>query len=243
MNRARRQNSFFAASSMMILLLCTIYGTAYYARALITRAAVTISDDYILSENYRTTLHTELIDALRVHGPQHTASNCKAYSPVLQNLSIKYRLPLHGTMSYDLIPPLAQLNNTAALLENGTLVPADLFSAELLDDLASITVPTAVLSDNMAPHELITLARTVETPLRQRFTINWHDKNTCHCIDRSQLNCTLVCTGNAMPQLDDLQAYDVVLSTHKFDRKTPRWFVDVRFKNQIVVSPDGGDKL
>lgn len=240
MNRARRRGTIHTGMITTGLLLCVLSGIAHYARSVIAQSPLIITDDYILSDSYRNSLHTDLANAVHTAGAAHTVAHGTDYAPVIKSMSIHYRLPCTGSMQYEVTPPIAYLNHVAALLNDGTLVPAELFAPEVISSLASVEVPHTMLEHDDVPQELLALAYTLNTPFHTRFTCSWVDKNTCYCHDTEHPHYTLVCMGSAVPCAQDLAAYEAVLNEHKSARATAHWMVDMRFKNQVIMYPDGG---
>jgi hypothetical protein len=240
MKRARRQNQIIKGGIATALLLCSCYGAFRYAHAAIAHAPLTVIHDPLISDQYQIQLASELTNEIHAKGPAHVVKQPSLYSPLLASLKIHYTFPYHGILNYSVTEPSAQLNQSVVALKTGDLVPQDLFSAEKVETLPVIHVPTQLLNESQAPEMLKLFLNDISSAIIERFSCEWHDADSCCYRDRQHAQYTLVADGRAPINDDDIKLYEAVLQQLKPERMNRKWTVDIRFKGQVVITPDGG---
>jgi hypothetical protein len=240
MKRARRQNQIIKGGIATALLLCGCYGAFRYAHAAIAHAPLTITHDPLISDQYQIQLASELTSAVHEKGPAQAVKQPSLYSPLLASLKIHYTFPYHGILNYSVTEPSAQLNQSVVALKTGDLVPQDLFSAEIVDTLPMIHVPNQLLNDSQTPEMLKLFLNNISPAITECFSCEWRDADRCCYRDRQHTQYTLVADGRAPITDDDIKLYEAVLQQLRYERMNKKWAVDIRFKGQVVITPDGG---
>jgi hypothetical protein len=240
MKRARRQNQILKGGIATALLLCGCYGAFRYAHVAIAQAPLTIVHDSLISDQYQTQLTSELTSAVHEKGPAQAVKQPSLYSPLLASLKIHYTFPYHGILNYSVTEPSAQLNQSVVALKSGDLVPQDLLSAEKVETLPMIHVPNQLLNESQAPEILKLFLNDISSAITERFACEWRDADKCCYRDRRHTQYALVADGRAPITDDDIKLYEVVLGQLKPERTSKKWAIDIRFKGQVVITPDGG---
>lgn len=240
MKRARHQKGIITCGIATVFVALISYGLMRYTQAVIACAPVTVVDDALLAPAYAEQLAQELSAGIHRWGPQQVVKSSADYSTVISDINIHYTVPLHGIAQYQLKIPLLTLNQIAVALPDGTIVPSHLFDTDFCATLPAIQVPHWVLNDTTVPAPLKTFAASVSSDLLARFKCEWCDSHTCIYRDTQNPHYSFVYEGDQMPQSDDIAWYDAARKQHKSEKVRTRWLVDLRFKNQVVVSPDGG---
>jgi hypothetical protein len=125
-------------------------------------------------------------------------------------------------------------------LKSGDLVPQDLLSAEKVETLPMIHVPNQLLNESQAPEILKLFLNDISSAITERFACEWRDADKCCYRDRRHTQYALVADGRAPITDDDIKLYEVVLGQLKPERTSKKWAIDIRFKGQVVITPDGG---
>lgn len=239
MKRARRQNYIMKGGIATALLLCGCYGAFRYAHAAIARAPLTVMHDPLISDQYQKQLTNDLVEAVHTKGPAQVVMQPSTYSPLLASLKIHYTFPYHGILNYSITEPSAQLNQSVVALKTGDLVPQDLLSAEKVDALPTIHVPNQLLNASQAPEMLKLFLNDISPAITERFLCEWRDADRCCYRDRRHTQYALVADGRAPITDDDIKLYEAVLQQFR-PGSAKKWAVDIRFKGQVVITPDGG---
>lgn len=240
MKRARRHNRILAGSIATSMMLGIVYGIFRYAQMVIAAAPITVLHEAVFSEAYIAQLDDTLIDAVHKKGPTVVVADPQTYSPMISELSVRYRFPFHGLLSYQTVEPYAVLNHSAVANSNGTLVPCNMINPELCAELSAVQVPESLLSESEIPKLLTQFLKDSSPTLTQRFDCTWSDTDTCCYRDSMQPQYTLVASGKTPITDKDVQVYDLAVGQLKPERATKKWTVDLRFNGQVVIAPDGG---
>jgi hypothetical protein len=196
--------------------------------------------DSLLSDQFRTQLASELTDAVHAKGPAGAVMQPAAYSPLLSSLELHYKFPYHGVLKYTTTQPYAQLNHMVVALATGDLVPQDTLASDLCAELPAVQVPSALMYESQLPTVLTLFLKDFKNVITERFACEWRDADSCFYHDRDHVQYSLVADGKKPITEADIKLYDATLKEFKPERTAKEWVVDIRFKGQVVITPDGG---
>lgn len=239
MKLARRQNHIIKGGIATALLLCVFFGASRYAHSLIAQAPVTVIHDLSIADAYQKQLTNDLVTAIHAKGPAHVVQQPTHYSPILSALNLRYTYPYHGLLTYHTIEPAAHLNQRVVALATGDLVPQDMLNPDTVATLPEIQVPNLLLNESQTPVILTLFLQNLKPFVAQHFACEWRDPDTCYYRDLQNTRYTIVADGHKPITEDDIKLYEAVLE--QFRPKSARQYAfDIRFKGQVVVTPDGG---
>ena len=239
MERARF-NTFFRTGIISISLLLGIYSIRSIQCCLFKNIPITVRHNDTVHARYAQELNNNIIAMIHSYGPTITTQHCKDHFPILSHLAIRYTFPLHASVDYTIASPDTCLNKSVSLLPNGIIVSRDLFSQDLLTIIPHITIPISVLCAAELPKTLKSYAKNNLHDTLERFSCTWQNDYTCFYHDQKNTEYTLLYQGYAPPSVQDIALYDRVITQYKPNNKHTSWLVDLRFKNQVVISPDQG---
>lgn len=216
-----------------------------------THVLVRIDHCYIYPENFLSerTLQT-IQQQLTTTAYKKSFFACRSHAfdmpAVIQAYTLLYRHPHSVWMRLQAKQPCASLNEEYLLLEDGTLVPHEAFTAHACQDIPRITVqqPVTNLStlEQTALHQWV---RTLTFDLLTEFDLTWYD-HTKIIVHHKQGAYALITHAYQKISQDILRQGMQALHIHTSKLRTTkqrRWCIDMRFDKQIIVYEGGGEKV
>lgn len=239
MKRARCQK-FFIVPVLVTSLLLGVYGIRRFTHHVLTSAPITIRHSDLVHEAYAARFADEFTHNMQMCGPVTSIHNYKKRYPIVSSVAIRYTFPLHAIVDYAVVAPDVCLNNSVGLLPDGAIVPVDIFAPDFLATIPHIQVPSSLFFMQDLPVSLINCSKKISHNLLERFSCDWQNDYTCYYHDLQNPLFTLVYEGYEPPGIEDIALYDRAITQYKPGHKHTQWCVDLRFKNQVVISPDQG---
>jgi hypothetical protein len=230
-----------------IILIGLVFTVIHFKKVYGTQRLKTISLG--MHHSFSKKIHDRLISFAREQEKVST-------SPALLSEIIKESFPavkkvkIHscpdGKITVTVIPysPLAVVNQEHLLTRLGTLINADDIKSEQVKHLPALVI----LQKDKAPLQVCTDCRRfisrLERMVYKDYAITWFDKNRVELKDKQEKRFTLLASNQTVFS-DALFAQYKKLKQEVGRSKTgvhKHWYVDVRFKNQIVLFAQKGER-
>jgi hypothetical protein len=168
----------------------------------------------------------------------------KSAAPCIKNIVLDTYKPslLNGYIT--MLQPLARLNEQYALLENGTIVPVNMYLPRHTTTAPSLQCPKELIAQKKSCQDLVTFAANVSAHMLENYTIAWHDNTEIHLIDKKNPQFCIVADMNTYTNQELFRRCVRIQENliQQPSRKRICWSADIRFKDQIIVATHKGGR-
>ena len=135
--------------------------------------------------------------------------------------------------------PVVKINETELLLENGTIVLAGHFDQKFINSLYQVQVKKDKQVLSIFAQKYNNFQKSADLEIFEKYKISWYDEQSILLDPKDNQYSAYIGTAETIFNTDLLKACALVeeklIAQEKDTKKNKKWFLDVRFKNQIVA--------
>jgi hypothetical protein len=232
----------------MLLMSVLAYQGATNLAYLIRQVGVTRHHDFALDVRFAPSMRTAIMHAI------HTNNFFKTYSVKEQIAFLKSTFPAIGhcssslstqgvaTLTLHATHPVCLINHDYVMLQDGRMVPSDLFTDVLIASLPAITIPQELANRTYLEPDCKYFIEMMPWYITTNYDLDWHSATKILLRCKQQPHFLLVCNNSILPTPTIL--HDCTRIMHNLEirgdfkkrsSKKKLWFADIRFEQQIVV--------
>lgn len=219
-------------STATIALLSGIMSLHYSVRP--TRCVLAI--DLNLSES----ITNEIQQFVNEQLPKHRSlcslgSSLKNQFQIIDEISVRHKVPQLAYINITARKPVIVINDQWLLIDNGRVIPSTYYSSNpriFLKMQSDIDLP------NQAEY-LLAMAKNFDPVIWAHYDVHWQDHTAIYLHDRQEAHFCIIAHAQMQFNQDLLKRIKALksLMCKKVTKEQTRWIADVRFRNQIILSP------
>lgn len=140
--------------------------------------------------------------------------------------------------------PLARVNESHIITRNGRLVQADLFAKSIQESLPKITIVEKNQKEVQVSSSCLRFVNRFIQKLYSDFSVTWFDKTKIELKDKKNTQFSLLAFNETQFDQSIFETYNKLKQEvmGRNSSKKKRWCVDVRFKNQVLLFAQKGER-
>ncbi len=237
---------------LLILAMGTLsawYGVAFVRSLMprINKRAIAVSVDPLFSTGYQQKIASLVHGYERITLPNASLLQLlKEALPLVKQISLvddsaDYIQKNKFNIKFIAYKPVVKVNTQELLLENGMLIQASYFNPKLINSLYQVEVKKDDQVLNAFSKKYVEFKNYLALDVFDHYKVNWQDEYSIIINKKDTPLITYV--GSFETHFDEtlLKACDLVkeklalVNSLEKNKKNNEWFLDVRFKNQVVA--------
>jgi hypothetical protein len=209
-----------------------------HVRYSVLNAPVTVTIDEIIAAEYQNTIIDSIKEHIKHDGPSACIQHlCNTY-PTIADATVRYSImPLKSHCHCSAHIPHCVINDTGVMVPHGIILPATVYTPEVLSTLPHITIDPVVLTEPKIPDSCITFCTHYKESACNDFQCHWRNAHTAILTPKENSICHLLYEGSAVPTEKDIPLFNTIANHMRVTQSAKKeWLIDMRFANQIIVS-------